>query len=455
MKLFNAFIIALTKLVSALMRLLGRSAGTVPGRLALTLNKNILSSLTISGKIIVVTGTNGKTTTTNILSQVLQAAGHRVITNHHGNNINWGIATTLLRHAALTGRIAADYLVLETDEHWVPVLYSAPNLHPDTLIVLDFFRDQLDRAGEMETIIEKLEHFVANHPCNLILNGDDPNVVRIGRKNTKGKNYYYGFAELSSSTKTPQGKLEGIICPYCKSPLEYDFYQYSHLGRFHCPECDYQNHPYFTEVTKIKGRDFYVNINSGATKTATPLKFTATNPNIYNIYNLLAVLTCAELYHVAPGVAKDVFARYRSTNGRDQTFHIAGRNVTLNLCKNPTGCNVVLDALRGHHTSRQHELLFVINDHVNDGHDVSWLWDIDLTDLGGFSRIICSGTRAYDMAIPVKSNFYSCDRIIVHHDPTRAIEELLSTPGDKYIISNYSPLVEVQNILTKLEAQNG
>ncbi len=492
----NKLAILTAKLTSGLLRLLGRRAGTVPGRLALKLSPRVRDSLKLKGRLVVITGTNGKTTTANILAEVLRRSGKTVVVNSHGNNIDWGITTTLLQHANLRGEVAADFVVLETDEHWVPVLYQKPNLKPDTLIILDFFRDQLDRAGEMETIVRKLEKFVARRDFNLILNGDDPNVVRIGRAHTKGKNLYYGLAELPTSYRTSTDKMEGIICPNCKIPLTYDYYQYSHLGRFHCERCGFQNAPLATQVTQIKSPTFTVaspaladsSSNPASNSAAAPASdsnsasnsasasdpdsasnsnstsasalntnftpvpadtFTTTNPNLYNIYNLLSIITFAHLYHLDLRVVKNVFATYEAKNGRYQTFYIDGKKCTLNLCKNPTGFNVVLRSIR--RSGKRKDLLLVLNDHINDGHDVSWIWDIDFSDLSEFDRIICAGTRAFDMAIPVKCNNFNPRNIIVIHDLEAAVRTLLEGPNRKYIISNYSPLVQIQKILTKLE----
>lgn len=444
-RLSTALTILLARFVTFVLKLTHNNAGNVPGRVALKISPHIRDHLQVSGQIIVITGTNGKTTTTNMLAAVLRATHHQVIVNSGGNNIDWGITTTLLQNADFRGRITCDYLLLETDEHWVPVLYAQTNLTIHTLIILDFFRDQLDRAGEMETIIAKLENFVSHHPCQLILNGDDPNIVRIGRANPKGQNFYYGLAKLDSSYRTSHDKMEGIICPYCKTPLRYSYYQYSHLGHFKCPKCDYRNPPPDTKATKISGHNFWVDRT----------QFSAQNPNLYNIYNMLAIIQFAKTASLPTHNVQQVLARYENTNGRYQAFDIRGRHVILNLCKNPTGFNVIFRPLKHlKHSKRGDpggELLLVLNDHVNDGHDVSWIWDIDFTEMDGFARIICAGTRAYDMAIPIKINGYDPSRIVVEHDISRAIHQLLTTPGQKYIITNYSPLAEVRHILTKLQ----
>ncbi len=339
-------------------------------------------------------------------------------------------------------------MVLETDEHWVPVIFAKPNLKIDTLAVLNFFRDQLDRAGEMETIIAKIEKFVATHPCKLVLNGDDPNVVRIGRENKGGENYYFGTARLATSYTTPRGKMEGIICPYCKVPLKYEYYQYSHLGEFRCEKCGYANPPRIVEVTKVKNGDFWVNGK----------RYTTRDVGLYNIYNMLAVLTIVNIYGVEREIAAKVFSEYENRNGRRQEFEIDGRKVILNLCKNPIGANVILQPLKEEKMTQENskkeaskkELLLILNDKVNDGRDVSWIWDIDLSNMGVFDKIVCAGTRAYDMAIPVKCNGFPRERMVVEHDIEKAVRELLKNPGEKFVISNYSALMETKGILEKM-----
>lgn len=422
-----------------ILNLLGKKAGTIPGRIALKLNKNIRDYIKVNGKIIVVTGTNGKTTTTSMIAEILTKSGKTVIYNKGGNNIGWGITTTLLKNCSITGKINCDYLVLETDEHWVPVIYSKNNLKIDTLIVLNFFRDQLDRAGEIETIVLKLEKFIKNHNCNLILNGNDPNVVRLGIKNKKGNNYYYGIDKLKTSYEISHDKMEGIICPNCKIPLTYNYYQYSHIGSFKCEKCGYGDITLNTKVDKIVENSFYIGKE----------KYTTNNGNLYNIYNLLSIITLCNLYNIEKDAMKNIFENYEDKNGRHQTFNINERKCVLNLGKNPTGFNVVLRSIKNDISEK--ELLIVLNDNVNDGHDVSWIWDIDFKNMDGFKRIICTGTRAYDIAITIKCSGYKKENIIVEHDKEKAINILLKTKNKKYIISNYSPLISVKEILERLE----
>lgn len=439
MKLLNYIIIVITKCLIFILNILGRKAGTLPGRIALKLNKNIRDSIKFNGKLIVVTGTNGKTTTTNMIYEILKKSNKKVVCNKGGNNIGWGITTTLLKECSIAGKINADYMILETDEHWVPVIYSKANLKIDTLVVLNFFRDQLDRAGEIETIVLKLEKFLKKYDGNLVLNGNDPNVIRLGLINKNSKNYYYGISKLKTSYTESHDKMEGIICPKCKEPLNYNYYQYSHIGKFKCETCGYGDIKLNVESIKIDKNNFYVGKE----------KYITNNSSLYHIYNLLAIVALSEIYKLDKKVLKDVFQNYQAKNGRHQTFNIKNRECILNLGKNPTGFNVVLRNIKN--DTSEKELLIVLNDKENDGKDVSWIWDIDLSNMKSFNRIICTGTRAYDMAITIKCNDYDKNKIIVEHDIEKSINKLLETDNKKYIISNYSPLIKTKELLEQLE----
>ncbi len=198
----------------------------------------------------------------------------------------------------------------------------------------------------------------------------------------------------------------------------------------------------------MKNGDFWVNGK----------RYTTRDVGLYNIYNMLAVLTIVNIYGVEREIAAKVFSEYENRNGRRQEFEIDGRKVILNLCKNPIGANVILQPLKEEKMTQENskkeaskkELLLILNDKVNDGRDVSWIWDIDLSNMGVFDKIVCAGTRAYDMAIPVKCNGFPRERMVVEHDIEKAVRELLKNPGEKFVISNYSALMETKGILEKM-----
>ena len=195
------------------------------GKLAFDWNPEIFKYFKISCPIIAVTATNGKTMTNNAIGYVLKKAGYNVISNIEGNNMETGILSTLIKNSSLTGKKKADFLVFEVDESYIPVVFK--DLKLDTLVILNFFRDQLDRNGEVESLILRINEFLKTYTGNLVLNNDDPNVSRLGKANPENSNvYYFSVDEYEFATKTLKEAGEGKFCPFCKSRLEYEYYQY-------------------------------------------------------------------------------------------------------------------------------------------------------------------------------------------------------------------------------------
>ena len=173
----NIIIILIIKTIHLALKIMKKNGGNILGKIAHKLNPDLLKHFKINCPIIAVTATNGKTMTNNAIGHVFKTAGKKVISNNEGNNMETGILSTLLKHCTLTGKVNADYLIFEVDEGYVPIIFTKLKL--DTLIVLDFFRDQLDRNGEVESLILKINTFLETYEGNLILNNDDPNVARL------------------------------------------------------------------------------------------------------------------------------------------------------------------------------------------------------------------------------------------------------------------------------------
>ena len=191
--MYNFLIILFTKILNLLLKLFHKNGGNILGKIALKLNSNILKYFKVNCPVIAVTATNGKTSTNNCIRYTLSQAGYKVISNSEGNNMKTGILSTLLKNSSLTGKIKADFLCFEVDESYVPIIFKDFRL--DTLIILNFFRDQLDRNGEVESLILKINEFLKTYNNNLILNNDDPNVARLGLANPKNTNVYYYQAD--------------------------------------------------------------------------------------------------------------------------------------------------------------------------------------------------------------------------------------------------------------------
>jgi len=441
----NRLLILIGKIIVGVLHLLGRNAGNLPGIILWHLTKGKCCKMfKVDCPIIAVTGTNGKTSVTNCIAQLFEQSGKKIIINKEGNNLDTGICSLLLRYCDGSGRVDADYLILETDESHVPVVYS--QLRLETLVVLNFFRDQLDRNGEMETLIQKINGFCKTFEGNLILNGDDPNTARLGRANPNNKNVKYFRAEkYAFATESIFEASEGRFCPFCGEPLEYDYYQYSHIGKFICKKCGFGDYEPYISASDIDlekpvftagGHEYSPKLNS-----------------IYNVYNMTAVAAAATLYGISQDVTDNVISNYTVNNGRMESFMLGDRVTTLNLAKNPVGANMTLRVMN--EMNGEKELLFVLNDNVADGLDVSWIWDINFSIFERVTRVVTSGTRAYDIAVRIKCSGYDPANIVVRPDLDEAVDELAKTSGRKFVIANYTAVQPTRAALKRYISKHG
>lgn len=425
----NFFIIFIMKILNIILKIFGKNGGNLLGKIAFKWNSKIFQYFKVECPVIAVTATNGKTMTNNAIGYVLKTANKKVVSNVEGNNMETGILSTLLKNCTLTGKIKADFLVFEVDEGYVPIVFK--DLKLDTLVILDFFRDQLDRNGEVETLILKINEFLKTYNGNLVLNNDDPNVARLGQANPNNKNvYYFSVEKYKFATDEEKEAGEGKFCPFCSTRLEYEYYQYSHIGKFKCPNCNYGNNNIYKLATDIdlKNRTFKVD------DITYHIKFNS----IYNIYNFVAVISALSLYNIDNEIVQKALSQFVLNNGRLEEIKIKDIDTIINLAKNPTGCNVSLRILNEDDSEK--ELLFVLNDNLADGRDVSWIWDINFDNLNNVTRIVTSGQRAYDIAIRIKTAGYDINKIEPYLNLKDAVKSLYQTDTKKYIIANYTAL---------------
>ena len=427
--MYNILVITIAKILNLFLRILckilKKDNGNLLGKIVRKMSPNILAYLKVDCPVIAVTATNGKTTTNNAIRYMLEQNGKRVVSNKEGNNMETGIITTLIKKCTLTGKIKADYITLEVDESYVPIVFKKIPL--DTLVVLNFFRDQLDRNGEVESLILKINDFLKTYEGNLVLNSDDPNVARLGKANEKNKNvYYFSVDKYKYASKEQKEAGEGKFCPFDKTRLEYEYYQYSHVGKFKCPTCGYGDEEEFTIIKNVDLEN--MTFNEGG------LHYETTANNIYTIYNFAAVISISKIYNLD---AKQALKTFKLNNGRVEEIDIKGTKTIINLAKNPTGANVSIRMLN--EDKEEKELLFVLNDNVADGYDVSWIWDINF-DMKGVRRVVTAGKRAYDIAIRIKTSGFDKEKIEPYLNLEEAIESLYKTKTKKYVIANYTAL---------------
>ena len=411
--------------------------GSLPGSLALKMDPDFIRKFHMPDRVILVTGTNGKTTTSNLIAESLRASGIKVLNNRRGDNLNLGIATLLASGSDADYHIKADACVIEVDELTLYRQFSS--LHPTHLVITNFFRDQLDRAGEMETIIRKIQEVTKDFTGHIILNGDDPNSLRIADTATKAKIHLFSVAENSISQKTTDEASEGKFCPRCGHPLKYDYYQYSHIGRFHCEKDGFGN---ITPDVYVTDCDY-----EHGTFTVSDRKFHSFINSIYAIYNCASVLTLMKTMDLDPGAADHVFNTFEMKEGRNEVFHFSCDSI-INLVKNPTGTNEVLKSILSQKEDKN--VCILLNDNDQDGHDVSWIWDahFERLDVPEVKHIICSGLRAYDMALRLKYEGLE-DRIIVIEDVEKAIAWLDEAGMKSYVIATYTALHSTRAIMRK------
>lgn len=436
----NFFIILAMKILNLILKICHKNGGNFLGKIAYDWNPEIFKYFKVNCPVIAVSATNGKTMTNNCIGYTLKTARNKVVSNVEGNNMETGILSTILKNCTLTGKIKADYLVFEVDESYIPVVFKDFRL--DTLVILNFFRDQLDRNGEVESLILRINEFLKTYNGNLILNNDDPNVSRLGQANPNNKNiYYFSVDKYQFATEHIKEAGEGKFCPFCKKRLEYEYYQYSHVGKFKCPNCNFGDNKIYKLATNVdlKNRCFDIDGNT----------YKINGNSIYLIYNYTAVYSVCSLYDISNDVVKKAFSTFALNNGRLEEIKINDVPTIINLAKNPTGSNVSLRILNEDDSEK--ELLFVLNDNIADGFDVSWIWDINFYNLNNVTRIITSGTRAYDIAIRIKTSGFPAEKIEPYLNLEDAVKALYKTDIKKYVIANYTSLQPTRHELKKFD----
>ena len=429
-----------------------RPAGNFPGKIALYIDPQVIAHTATKlreGSIVVV-GTNGKTTTTNLVADALERAGKRVVCNRGGANLDSGVATSLL-HAK-----ESDWGVFESDELWLAKIL--PQLRATYVVLLNLFRDQLDRVGEIDRIQDSIVGALGSSPDTvLVYNADDPLCARIaerarelpGRENTR--EVAIGVAE---SMGLPQNTVaDATMCQRCSTMFEYDFRQYGQLGQYRCPNCGFARPEldYAAEGVRLGSDGLSFSAADRAGSRAIPVRASFTGA--YMVYNLLAVATAADLAGCSAEALQSAIDAFDPKNGRLEELSIGGRAVLLNLAKNPVGFNQNLELIM------QHEgpvaAAFFVNDKEGDGHDVSWLWDIDFEKLAAHENLtaFAGGIRAADVQVRLKYAGVDAEIAETGADAMARIGKL-PTDVKAFLIANYTALPGVQADAERLAGES-
>ena len=440
--------VATARAVGGLARRAGRGGGTsLPGKVLIALEPDAIAEL--AGRLrrgsVVVSATNGKTTTAAMIASVLEADGVSLVHNRAGANMAGGVASTLLSAARTGGRISGELGLFEVDEFWLDRVTA--QLRPRAILLSNLFRDQLDRYGELETIADRWAAVVASLPptARLVLNADDPLIADLGRD--AGNVTYFGIEDPSVATAEMQHASDSKHCRRCGAAYVYDAVYLGHLGHYRCPSCG-QERPAPTiaaERIRLDGTrsaGFSLRTPSGTIEIDLPL------PGLYNVYNALAAAAlCVELETTSDTIASGL-ARVAAAFGRAERLRVGDTEVSILLIKNPAGANEVLRTLTLE--DGELDLLAILNDRTADGKDISWVWDADFEVLAPRVRTLtCAGTRAAELALRMKYAGVPVQRLRVVPELAGAFDRAIAeTPsGRLFVLPTYTALLELREEL--------
>ena len=480
--------LALARTLGALSRLRGGGATSAPGKLLLALQPDALGLLAsrLARGSVLISATNGKTTTATMVTSILQRHGVSLVHNQAGANMAGGIASTLLSAARPRGAIAGELGLFEVDELWLePVAAQLADLR--AVLLSNLFRDQLDRYGELETIAGSWVSALREGPARdatLVLNADDPLVADLGRdraavrpdgahdgdgsdredgadggdggENRAGPVVYFGVEDDSLALAGMAHAADAKHCRRCGAPYVFDAVYLGHLGHYHCPKCG-QERPSpivcarAVSLEGVRSVSFRLSTPRGEAEVRLGL------PGLYNVYNALAAAALAVALQVPLAEIVAGLQSARAAFGRAESVMIgrpARRELRILLVKNPAGANEVLRTLALE--PGEHDLLGVLNDNTADGHDVSWIWDADFELLAGRVRsATCSGTRAGELALRLKYAGVAPARIRVLEDLPRALsaaaEDRPRENGDAplYALPTYTAMLALRELLVR------
>ncbi|HEX8981217.1 MAG TPA: Mur ligase family protein [Ktedonobacterales bacterium] len=453
----TALAVLLGRASGGLARRLGVSGGTsLPGLVAQVTDPRLIRRLASQARhgAVVVTGTNGKTTTSGLVAYTLRAAGLRIWRNREGSNLARGIANTMLRNAGPTGLLEASgdgAFVLEVDE--AAFARIATDLQPRVVLVTNLFRDQLDRYGEVDTVAEKWRDSLRQLPSTTILalNADDPAVAALG-DGYAGPTLYYGVEQ--TPTHADSDSVAQVIdtrtCPRCRAPLTFAPRFYSHIGHWSCPKCGNRRPTPQVRATQVlsAGMDrsrFVLETPAGSSEVSVGL------PGLYNIYNALAAATAGVAMQAPFEAIVQGLQQFTPAFGRAESIEVDGRKIRILLAKNPTGLNEVLRALASDTATGKKRLLMALNDRAADGEDVSWIWDADFEQLAGATSYLgACGTRAYDLALRMKY-IGEAPKLVEPEIGVALMKAIEQTPPGEtlYIIPTYTAMLAVRGELER------
>ena len=433
------FSIIICKLVIKLSKILFKGGSNFPGKVALKLDKNILKTVCNDYKIIIITGTNGKTTTTSMIYNILKDAKKCVITNSTGANMLTGIVSCFIENYSFKKCCSTKYAVIECEEANIPLFTHY--VTPEIITITNLFRDQLDRYGEVYSTLNKIIQGIEKVPLsNLVLNGDES---LLGDLNLPNRTIYYGFSCSLTEDKKVSLNSDAKFCKKCKSPYMYNFLTYNHLGDYYCPNCGYKRPELDYTLDEIKEQT-----PEGSLVIINEKEYYINQPGTYNMYNALCAYSVAMVCDIPISNIYNSLKNQKSSFGRHENIRIGDKQVKIILVKNPAGYDQAINTLTL--DNRTFNLVVLLNDNYADGRDVSWIWDVDFEKLSSLNidKIMISGIRPYDMAVRLKIAGLPNKDFIISETYESLTEEIKNCKlNTVYVLATYTAMINFRKFL--------
>ncbi|HZK85274.1 MAG TPA: MurT ligase domain-containing protein [Desulfosporosinus sp.] len=439
------------KIITKGLLVVGKKGTTLPGKIANLIDPEIMRHLSVaySNGIIMITGTNGKTTTANLLASIIRESGEAFAFNQAGANLVTGITGAMIQDTRWNGCSRASLALLEVDEATVPKFCN--QVSPTLAIVTNFFRDQLDRYGELDTTVRMVRESLPKATV-LMLNADDPLVAQFGSDHAQV--IYYGVERTPDSQSESQETREARFCPVCGTELDYSLFHYGQLGIYNCSGCVFHRPNPEILAQNVRMEEGLILFQEGVASFSLSLQ------GYYNLYNALAALTAARQLGINNSLIERGLRGFIPQAGRMERFYLPEGEITLTLVKNPTGFDQVIQTMLG--VTKPLRILIGINDLAADGRDISWLWDVNFERLGGYeasiNQVICTGLRAEDIALRLKYAGVSVEKLVIEHTLAEALERLQAGRTEEevaFILPTYTLLFPLRELLESCQQNSG
>lgn len=439
--------IAACKGVRLAARVLHKGGTAKPGEIALKICPELLSVVSRNVETIVVTGTNGKTTSCRMLEQAFAEAGLECVVNRSGANLMSGITTEFVMECSLTGKCHRKYAVMECDEGWTKKVL--PAVHPKAFLVTNLFRDQVDRYGDVDNTLAAIRAGVEASPeTTLVLNADD-HIVAALAKDVPNPVLWYGMDEAAGEKDILPGAAEVTKCMLCGTELEYSYVNYAHHGGWRCPNCGRTRPGTDVGVSKLLS----LGLDGSSVKMradGTEMQVYINQPAKYNISNAAGTVAGAVAMGLPATAAAAAVEKFRPGFGRMEKFDIGAQGARMVLVKNAAGCNQVLSFLL---TQRENfRLVLVTNNRPADGTDISWIEDAKFERLAAMEPLVSvtlSGLCAETVWERLLRAGVNEDKLIMQPDYDALTDGIAAADEPVFILPSYTGMMEFRPYLVK------